>query len=106
LTASSLMIRNGALPASSVLKIFDVTVQSCRKPVRHEDDQSPANPNVLDLNLRWRPRATGSAAECLPVETRIRWPIAETAMLVVDMWDDMWHKKSADRTRALAVRLE
>jgi nicotinamidase-related amidase len=40
-----------------------------------------------------------------PSESRIDWKVAETAIIVIDMWDDIYCKQSAERIGVLAPRM-
>jgi nicotinamidase-related amidase len=58
----------------------------------------PKVPGTLRLTLRYRPGGKPSIAQ-------IDWKVAETAVIVIDMWDDIYCKQSAQRIGVLAPKM-
>jgi len=58
----------------------------------------PKVPGTLRLTLRDRPAGK-------PNITQIDWKVAETAVIVIDMWDDIYCKQSAQRIGVLAPNM-
>ncbi|HET8549106.1 MAG TPA: isochorismatase family protein [Bryobacteraceae bacterium] len=59
---------------------------------------------TLDLPLRSRVEAFRGSAEWAEVTLRKQLPIARTALILCDLWDDHWCKAAADRTALLAAK--
>jgi glycosyltransferase involved in cell wall biosynthesis/nicotinamidase-related amidase len=95
---STLMIRNGSLPVTSVVEVLQAAVKSCPKVLPEGDTK------LLHLNLRSRRRGF-SRARWFPVETPAQWPVSETAILIIDMWDSTWCRAIGVRAKALVPRI-
>jgi nicotinamidase-related amidase len=63
----------------------------------------PRVPGKLRLRLRERPKAPGGQFRA--VERTADWDVAETAVIVCDMWDDHYCKSAAQRVGALVPRM-
>lgn len=65
--------------------------------------QRPEVPGTLVLNARSRQEVAPGRFEA--VETTLRWPVAQTAIVVCDMWDDHWCDGAARRVGIMAPRM-
>jgi nicotinamidase-related amidase len=62
-------------------------------------------PTTLSLTLRSQtPKTTGWHGWQTQYE-RVTWPAAETAIIVVDMWDNHWSRGAVERVNLLAPRI-
>jgi nicotinamidase-related amidase len=60
----------------------------------------PAVPGMLELHARSRSADDGAVHEEV-----LSWQVAETAIVVCDMWDDHWCRAAAERVGVLAPRM-
>jgi len=68
-------------------------------------ENRPKVPGVLELHLRERRAEPGGGGKVTVVERTVRWNVAETAIIVCDMWDDHHCKIAAQRVGVLAPRM-
>jgi len=66
-------------------------------------ENRPKVPGVLELHLR--ERKVGTDGKVAAVERTVRWNVAETAIVVCDMWDDHHCKIAAQRVGVLAPKM-
>jgi nicotinamidase-related amidase len=67
-------------------------------------ENRPKVPGVLELHLRER-KAETPGGTVMEVERTARWNVAETAIIVCDMWDDHHCKIAAQRVGVLAPKM-
>jgi nicotinamidase-related amidase len=61
---------------------------------------------LLPLTLRRQsPKSTGWAGWVV-TEQEAHWPVAETALIAVDVWDNHWSRGAAERVNALVPRID
>src|SRR5262249_24382314 len=65
----------------------------------------PKVPGVLRLNLRERRETELGSAQIKVVERTVDWNVAETAIIICDMWDDHHCKIAAQRVGVMAPRM-
>ncbi len=65
----------------------------------------PAVPGVLRLQLRERREEPAGSGQVKVHERAVDWQVAETAIIVCDMWDDHHCKIAAQRVGVLAPRM-
>src|SRR3954464_4408371 len=65
----------------------------------------PKVPGQLRLNLRERREEPKGSGKVKVVERSMDWAVAETAIIVCDMWDDHHCKIAAQRVGAMAPRM-
>jgi hypothetical protein len=68
-------------------------------------ENRPKVPGVLELHLRERKAEPAVGGKVNVVERTVRWNVAETAIIVCDMWDDHHCKIAAQRVSVLAPRM-
>src|SRR5262245_31931734 len=94
-----------ATAASAILGVALLTVAHTgeRKDARIEN--RPKVPGKLRLNLRERREEPKGGGKFKAVERSVDWDVAETAIIVCDMWDDHHCKIAAQRVGVLAQRM-
>lgn len=65
----------------------------------------PQVPGILELHLRERRETAPGSNQVTVVERVARWNVAETAIIVCDMWDDHHCKIAAQRVGVLVPRM-
>jgi nicotinamidase-related amidase len=65
----------------------------------------PKVPGVLRLHLQERRETTPKSGEFKLVERTVDWDVAETAIIICDMWDDHWCKSCAQRVAVMAPKM-
>jgi nicotinamidase-related amidase len=65
----------------------------------------PKVPGKLRLHLRERRETTPRSGEFKVIERSIDWDVAETAIIVCDMWDDHYCKSAAQRVGVMVPRM-
>lgn len=65
----------------------------------------PIVPGVLRLNLRERREEPAGSGNVKSIERVVDWSVAETAIIVCDMWDDHHCKIAAQRVGVMAPRM-
>jgi nicotinamidase-related amidase len=92
------------LPLAFVFVIAWTTCQRApaTEPAATAIENRPQVPGVLELHLRERKEEGGKVKE---VERTVRWNVAETAIIVCDMWDDHHCKIAAQRVGVLAPKV-
>ena len=65
----------------------------------------PKVPGVLRLNFRERREEPAESGKVEVVERTVEWNVAETAIIVCDMWDDHHCKIAAQRVGVMAPRM-
>src|SRR5262245_17250054 len=96
-----------ALPLAALLfgiGLAAVDVSAGAEPAAVVVENRPKVPGVLELHLRER-KAEGAAGKVNVVERTVRWNVAETAIIVCDMWDDHHCKIAAQRVGVLAPKM-
>lgn len=91
------------LVAMVVLGFFTVA-QTGEKKEAHIENR-PKVPGKLRLNLRERREEPKGSGEVKVVEHSVDWNVAETAIIVCDMWDDHHCKIAAQRVGVMAPRM-
>lgn len=98
-------MRSGHLVASSPLVLSLALVFATGAAVA--EDAAIANrpevPGTLVLNARSRQEVAPGRFEAS--EAVLHWPVAETAIIVCDMWDDHWCDGAARRVGVMAPRM-
>src|SRR5882724_8200662 len=82
---------------------FTVAQPGEKKEARIEN--RPKVPGKLRLNLRERREEPKESGKIKVVERTVEWDVAETAIIVCDMWDDHHCKIAAQRVGVLAPRM-
>src|SRR5262245_39842160 len=75
---------------------------SAAEPAAEVIENRPKVPGVLELHLRERKSHPGGEGPLQVVERTMRWNVAETAIIVCDMWDNHHCKIAAQRVGVLA----
>jgi nicotinamidase-related amidase len=65
----------------------------------------PKVPGVLQLRLRERREVPGGSGKTTAFERVADWKVAETAIIICDMWDDHHCKMAAQRVAVMAPRM-
>jgi nicotinamidase-related amidase len=65
----------------------------------------PKVPGKLRLNLRERREEPKGSGNVKPVERTVDWDVAETAIIICDMWDDHHCKIAAQRVGVMVPRM-
>jgi hypothetical protein len=65
----------------------------------------PKVPGTLRLNLRERREEPGGSGKVKVVRRTVDWQVAETAIIVCDMWDDHHCKIAAQRVGVMVPRM-
>jgi nicotinamidase-related amidase len=65
----------------------------------------PKVPGTLRLTLRQRKESPPGSKRFKVVERTVDWKVAETAVIVCDMWDDLYCKEAARRVGVMAPRM-
>jgi nicotinamidase-related amidase len=68
-------------------------------------ENRPKVPGVLRLHLRERRETPAGSGKIEVVERSVDWNVAETAIIVCDMWDDHHCKIAAQRVGVMAPRM-
>ncbi|MDQ2900537.1 MAG: cysteine hydrolase [Acidobacteriota bacterium] len=63
------------------------------------------SPDVLDLPMRARVEVFRGSGEWVPINITRSFPVAETAILICDMWDKHWCAGASHRVDALARKM-
>jgi len=73
-----------------------------------EDERLPNRPRVpgkFQLKLRERKETAPGSGVFKPVERMADWEVAETAIIICDMWDDHYCKSAAQRVGVMVPRM-
>ena len=97
-------MRNLQRSAALLVWIVPMTCLEAAEPTAGMIENRPKVPGVLELNLRERTTEAGGGKVNV-VDRTVRWNVAETAIIVCDMWDDHHCKISAQRVGVLAPRM-
>ena len=97
-------MRNLQQSAALLVWIVPMTCLEAAEPAAGTIENRPKVPGVLELNLRERKTEAGGGKVNV-VERMARWNVAETAIIVCDMWDDHHCKIAAQRVGVLAPRM-
>lgn len=92
-----LLVAAGTAPAASPDEAAPAAAEA--GPIAHR----AAVPGTLVLQARSRQEVAPGQIEV--VEEELRWPVAETAIIVCDMWDDHWCAGAARRVGVMAPRM-
>jgi nicotinamidase-related amidase len=65
----------------------------------------PKVPGTLSLRARRRVEQAPGSGKSIPSEEVLRWEVAQTAIIVIDMWDTHLCALSAERVAAMAPRM-
>src|SRR5262249_11761347 len=65
----------------------------------------PKVPGKLRLQLRERKETAPKSGQFQAVERVAEWDVAETAIIICDMWDDHYCKSAAQRVGAMVPRM-
>ena len=65
----------------------------------------PKVPGKLRLTRRERKETAPGSKQFKPVEKTGEWAVAETAVIICDMWDDHYCKSAAQRVSAMVPRM-
>lgn len=80
--------------------------QTCAEEPKGTSMQNrPKVPGILQLQLRERREEPAGSGKVTTVERTVEWNVAETAIVVCDMWDDHHCKIAAQRVGVLAPRM-
>ncbi len=83
----------------------------CSRPVATAADETAMIPNrakvpgKLRLNLRGRVETRAGSGEYQERSTVVDWNVAETAIIICDMWDDHYCRCAKQRVNAMAPRV-
>lgn len=99
------LITSFALGASAVLGVvlFTGAQPGTKKEARIEN--RPKVPGKLRLNMRERREEPKGSGKIKVSERTVDWEVAETAIIVCDMWDDHHCKIAAQRVGVMAPRM-
>lgn len=75
------------------------------QPAAAPVENRPKVPGLLRLHLRERREEPAGSGKIMAVERMVDWHVAETAIIVCDMWDDHHCKIAAQRVGVLAPRM-
>jgi nicotinamidase-related amidase len=87
----------GTLPAA-----LGVAISQTGEPPRHEH---PKVPGTLSLRSRKRSEQPPGSGKVRVSERILRWEVAQTAIVICDMWDTHTCSLSAQRVAAMAPRM-
>ena len=65
----------------------------------------PKVPGVLRLHLQERRETAPKSGQFVVVERTVDWNVAETAIIICDMWDDHWCKSCAQRVGLMVPKM-
>jgi putative membrane-bound dehydrogenase-like protein len=76
-------------------------------PARAEEREPnrPRVPGKLQLHLRERKEEKPGSGNFKAVERTVEWEVSETAIILCDMWDDLYCKSAAQRVAEMAPRM-
>src|SRR3954464_759985 len=80
-------------------------VAAAAEPAAAVLENRPKVPGVLELHLRERKAEPGGGGKVNVAERTVEWDVAETAIIVCDMWDDHHCKIAAQRVGVMAPRM-
>lgn len=93
------------LVATAILGLCYFTVAQTEKKQEVRLENRPKVPGKLRLNLRERREEPKGSGQFKVVERSVDWEVAETAIIVCDMWDDHHCKSAAQRVGVMAPRM-
>jgi nicotinamidase-related amidase len=95
-----------ALPlAAGILSLVLFTGPQTGDKTEPRIENRPKVPGKLRLNLRERREEPKGSGKVKVVERTVDWDVAETAIIVCDMWDDHHCKIAAQRVGVMAPRM-
>jgi nicotinamidase-related amidase len=94
-----------ALTASAILGIVFFTAAQPGPKDQPRLTNRPKVPGKLRLNLRERREEPKGSGQFKIIERAVDWEVAETAIIVCDMWDDHHCKIAAQRVGVMAPRM-
>jgi nicotinamidase-related amidase len=80
-------------------------VSAANAPAAEQSEQEPNRPKLagtLQLKLRQRPEMPAGSGRHQAVEREAEWQTAETAIIICDVWDDIYCKLAAQRIGVMA----
>src|SRR5687768_8117854 len=93
------------LPAVTILVLGSLTRDEPDRKADVRVENRPKVPGKLRLNLRERREDPRDSGKIKVVERAVEWNVAETAIVVCDMWDDHHCKIAAQRVGVMAPRM-
>ncbi|NUQ62819.1 MAG: isochorismatase family protein [Pirellulales bacterium] len=90
---------------ASILAVVISTPLAAQEPVAEPLLIRPKVPGVLRLNLRERKEIAPGSKEFKAVERTADWEVAQTAVIVIDVWDGHYCRSAAQRVGVMAPKM-
>lgn len=97
--------RRIVITAVLVTPLAAIGARSLRSDSTAPLSNRPAVPGVMRLHARERREAKPGGGEFAVVEREVNWEVAKTAIIVCDMWDDIYCKAAAQRIGVMVPKM-
>ncbi len=85
--------------------LFSIAVAADDPPGDEAAMNRPKVPGMLLLKLRERREMPTGSGRSEPVEREVKWNASETAIIICDMWDDIYCKQAAQRINTMVPEM-